>query len=365
MNSSRQGAVAAVLIAACGAAGAIASLMIITPTILILGVDVRPMLIGWFVVTSVLAGAVAWTRFRGFRSDADGAITILRSLAVPCTAILLEAGLTQLRSQGALSLGRAIAVGSGFVIFVAVWIMPGPSLRSVWHGRFQLGKRLMLNPATAILAVFIGFYNVFPSLDTASDTGQGRLLGENFERWFVTQPRVGAPLPSSEADLTVVEFIDFQCPACKEANRYYEENLFKNVRTRYPGRVQIIRRDLPLDSECNPHATSPHAWACEAAVAMRLASEKGKAKEFEAWLWKHQARLTPSEIYSGVRDIAGVADMGARYGEVITKVKEDIELATLLGVTGTPTYFLNGIKIGFMPAQNWERALRIELGGSD
>ena len=315
----------------------------------------------WFAIAFVAASGVLWTRVRRLSADADGAIAILRILAVPFTAILLEATFTEYRGQGTLAANRAVALGAGVALFLVLWIPSGHSLRSAWEQRATLTRRLVLNPANLLVFAAVLLLNAFPSADAPPSTGKPRLIGEYFEQWFVSQPRMTDVLPASDADLTIVEFVDFECPVCKEANRYYEAEILQEARTKYPGRIRHLRVDLPLDSECNPRSKTSHAWACEAAVAMRLAAENGKAKEFEAWLWENQSRLTSADIYRGVLDVAAVRDMGVRYAATLARVKEDVELAASLGVNSTPTYFINGVKLGFMPVQNWERAFRIEL----
>jgi protein-disulfide isomerase len=348
-------------IAVIASTGALAAATPTSPTVEMFDFDVRPVLTAWFVVAFLFASAMLWARVRASSTEADGSMAILRILAVPLTAILLEAARTELTSQRTLAFTHAVALAAGIALFLSLWLAAVPSWRSVWAYRGALVRRLALNPLNLLVVAAVILFRALPSADAAPSSTEPRLVGEHFEKWFVTQPRMTDVLPQSTADVTIVEFIDYQCPVCKEANRYYEAQILAEARTRYPNRIKHLRVDLPLDNECNPRTKTAHAWACEAAVAMRLADEKGKAKEFEAWLWENQRRLSPSDIYRGVREIAGVSDMSERYAEMIAKVKEDIELAAKLGVASTPTYFINGVNLGFMPAQNWKRALRIEL----
>ena len=69
----------------------------------------------------------------------------------------------------------------------------------------------------------------------------------------------------------------------------------------------------------------------------------------ETWLYTHQSELTRDRVKEAVKDVAGVEDFDARYPEVLAKVREDAQLGTKLGITGTPTFFLNGIRMSSSP----------------
>ena len=85
--------------------------------------------------------------------------------------------------------------------------------------------------------------------------------------------------------------------------------------------------------------------SCEAAVSVRLAREKGKADAMEDWLFANQPTLTPASVKEAARIVGGVTDFDARYASVLQLVKGDIEQGGQLKVQGTPTFFLNGIRL--------------------
>jgi protein-disulfide isomerase len=58
--------------------------------------------------------------------------------------------------------------------------------------------------------------------------------------------------------------------------------------------------------------------------------------------------------------VAGVTGIDARYAVMLDEVRADVKLAHGLGVTGTPTCFVNGIKLLGLPASLFRQALLFE-----
>jgi protein-disulfide isomerase len=182
--------------------------------------------------------------------------------------------------------------------------------------------------------------------------------GAAFTQWFAAQPRVPIPVPAEGASVVLVKFNDYQCPPCKRSFLQYEPVLTRLMRE-HPGAIRVINLDYPLESECNLDVTSDiHKAACEAAVAVRLARERGRGPELERWLWDHQATLTRETVFQAARDIASIDDLPARYASVIAEVRADVETGRQLGVSSTPTYFLNGVRLPIIPGQDLETAIR-------
>jgi protein-disulfide isomerase len=79
------------------------------------------------------------------------------------------------------------------------------------------------------------------------------------------------------------------------------------------------------------------------------------------WLWTHQSRLSRDAIFAAARELTGMTDVSDLYPALVNAVREDIEVGHTLGVRGTPTYFVNGVKLNFVPRQNFEIAILHEL----
>jgi len=121
-----------------------------------------------------------------------------------------------------------------------------------------------------------------------------------------------------------------------------------------------MTRDFPLDPECNTLGGG-HQAACEAAVAVRLAREKGKAEALEDWLFANQETMTPDKVREGLSTVAGVTNFAERYPTTLDLVKGDIGQGVQLGVRGTPTFFMNGIRLPNLRGEFFEAAVEWEL----
>jgi uncharacterized membrane protein len=164
-----------------------------------------------------------------------------------------------------------------------------------------------------------------------------------FTAWMDVQPREELGVPANGAKVVVVKFNDYQCPACRQAYLAYR-SLEQQMEMKYPGQVAFVNVDYPLESECNNGGI--HGAACEAAVAVRLAKARNRGPEMEAWLFSNQEGLTRDRVKEALNDVAQVTDFDARYNEVLSAVRADAQLGQKVQITGTPTFFINGIRIG-------------------
>jgi Na+/H+ antiporter NhaA len=136
----------------------------------------------------------------------------------------------------------------------------------------------------------------------------------------------------TEAPVTLVEYGDFECPYCGMAEPVVRELL------REFGDLRYVWRHLPL-SDVHPNAR----LAAEAAEA---ASDQGAFWEMHDLLFEHQDALQPDDLIGYAErlglDVERFAkDLTQRAGAT-TRVEEDVDGADLSGVSGTPTFFING-----------------------
>ena len=119
---------------------------------------------------------------------------------------------------------------------------------------------------------------------------------QQLEQWLAQQPRVPVMAPSDGAAIVILKFNDYQCPGCGQTYRDYKPVLAKWAK-QAPGKVKFITKDYPLERECNQFVGQDlHLGACEAAVAVRLAREKGKAEAMEDWLFANQPAMNPDTV---------------------------------------------------------------------
>ena len=136
-----------------------------------------------------------------------------------------------------------------------------------------------------------------------------------------------------KSPVTVVEYGDFECPYCGQAEPVVRELLAGR------GDVRYVWRHLPLN-DVHPHAQL-------AAESTEAAARQGAFWEMHDLLLDHQGALRPADV---VR-YAGDLDLNTeQFGDDLRKhagaarVAEDVDSADLSGVSGTPTFFINGIR---------------------
>ena len=191
-----------------------------------------------------------------------------------------------------------------------------------------------------------------------------------FERYWTAEPRVELALPASaaadEADVVVVKFNDYQCPACANAHRAYAP-IFAKYESSHPGRVLQVTLDYPLDPACNEQAPrGQHHGACAGAVAVRLAAAVGDSErvEMEDWLYANQPGLSREAVVEALADVAGIdrARYDAVYDQTVLAVQADIALGNDLPVEATPTYVINGVVVkGTLAPRYFDAAIAYEL----
>ncbi len=134
-----------------------------------------------------------------------------------------------------------------------------------------------------------------------------------------------------DAPVTVVEYGDFECPFCGQAEPVVRELL------REFGDVRYVWRHLPLN-DVHPHAQ----LAAEAAEA---AADQGSFWEMHDLLLDHQDALRASDLIGYAEqlglDVERFTD-DLREHAGAARVAEDVDSADLSGVSGTPTFFING-----------------------
>lgn len=161
-------------------------------------------------------------------------------------------------------------------------------------------------------------------------------------------------LGPTEAPVTIVEFIDYQCPFCQKAHATVE-----TLKRKYGDKVRLVFIQNPLEI----HPDAP--LAAEAALA---AGEQGKFLEMHNRLLENQDHLARGDLVEHARKLGlNVAKFQATLGSGRFKprVEANLKLAETLGVTGTPHFFINGRSIiGAKPIEQFEKIIAEELSGN-
>ena len=158
-----------------------------------------------------------------------------------------------------------------------------------------------------------------------------------------------------DAAITIIEFGDFQCNFCK---KWHDEVLDK-LMSNYPGQIRFVYRDFPL--------ISMHPGAAPAAEAADCAGEHGSYWPFYQALFTMKYDLT-TEAYQQYATELGLDTQA--FTECLTdrryesEVMGDYDYAVNLGVSSTPTFFINGIPVvGARPYEVFKQLVDKELAG--
>jgi len=193
---------------------------------------------------------------------------------------------------------------------------------------FRLVNRL---PARTRLRALLGTSETITDLVVPVDPGRDHIRGPE------------------ESPVTVVEYGDFECPYCGQAEPAVRELL------RDFGDVRYVWRHLPL--------TDVHPEAQLAAEAAEAAGRQGKFWEMHDLLMDHQDALRPRDLIGyaaslGLGTDRFAADLRKHAGAA--HVSEDVDSADLSNVSGTPTFFVNGKRhYGAYDIQTLKKAVKL------
>ncbi len=165
----------------------------------------------------------------------------------------------------------------------------------------------------------------------------------------------GQKIGSDSAKIKLVEFSDFQCPACLAVLPFVNK-----IKADYPDQVQIIYRHFPLPQ---------HQFGREAAKIAEAAGQQGKFWEMHDKLFETQNE------WSGLSDVKPFfLDLAKQLGLDENKVQQtrddeaiqagitdDIAEGQRLGVNATPTFFLNGRKLNLRNFSDLNTGIENEL----
>jgi protein-disulfide isomerase len=151
----------------------------------------------------------------------------------------------------------------------------------------------------------------------------------------------------SDAPVTIIEYTDFQCPYCARGAQ-----TLKRVQEMYSDKVRVVFKNLPLKM---------HSQAVPAAKAALAAHRQGKFWEYYDLLFKHYNALS-EDLYVDLATQLGLDMKRFRedYGSenIAAQIDTDREQARKMGLTGTPRFLVNGVKIkGAYPPEHFAKVI--------
>jgi protein-disulfide isomerase len=174
-------------------------------------------------------------------------------------------------------------------------------------------------------------------------------------RWLITEPPPPVQLISVDDDpsrgdanapVTLVEFTDFQCPACAAMHPVLEE-----VLASYGNKVRFVVRDFPLVQ---------HENARKAAEAANAAKAQNKFFEYAALLFKRQSALDVPSLKKYATELGlnrAKFDAELDRGVYEEEVRHDLEDGEVYGISSTPAIFINGVRLKVLSADGLREAI--------
>lgn len=335
------------------------------------GVSVAVLGAAWFALVGLIA---AFAPARSTRSPAAAYVFALATIGL---AVVLYLGYV---SYFVLQTGCVLCMGT-YVAVIGIFIVSGASASatvSALPGRLVGDiQSVFAEPTTFLVAIvyLVGVAGAVVMFPTEGQLAQAATdiqapaadARAQFADAWAQQPRVNLGIDAGDAKVVIVKFVDWQCPSCKGAHIAYKPVL-ERFEQSHPGAVTQVIKDYPLSNRCNVSMQGEiHIAACEEAVLVRLARERGRADEVIDWLFAlpNQMLVTPDQIRAEAGSRLGVTDFDAAYARILPDVRRDIADGTALNVSSTPTYFVNGIRAqtpqGWLSPAYFELAITLEL----
>lgn len=182
------------------------------------------------------------------------------------------------------------------------------------------------------------FFSQQPSADSQVYTREQLILPDTQVKGNISSP------------IYLVEFSDFQCPACGAF-----EPLVQEIMTQHGDNIAFAYRHFPL---------AQHEFAEEAARASIAAGKQGKFWEYHDLLFVNQEQLSTEKMIELATQLELNIDQFTQdkeSQEIKDMVRKDMADGNAFGVNSTPTFFLNGKKLTLRSGQDLVNAINEAL----
>jgi len=206
---------------------------------------------------------------------------------------------------------------------------------------------LFSNPIFLLLAVIFIFavlFYLFGSKGGGNVSDAVSTYKED-QNWAQAEDAKGAP----DAKVTIVEYGDYQCPACAAASGIVDQILEE-----YSGKVRLVYRHFPLPQ---------HAFSFKAAISAECAGEQGKFWDMHKALYADQRGINSDNLKYAEKvglDIAKYTECIKNSG-YSDKIKKDIAQGENDKLSFTPTFIVNGKRLDSFSAESFRTAINAEL----
>jgi Na+/H+ antiporter NhaA/2-hydroxychromene-2-carboxylate isomerase len=258
-------------------------------------------------------------------------------------ALRLGSGLRRALSWPVLA-GGGVVAGIGFTVSLLISTL-------AFHGRELQEAKLGVLAAAAVAS--LGSWAAFRLIAHLPKSVRARQIADTEDEIVDlaedVDPERDHIRGAEDAPVTLVEYGDYECPYCGQA-----EDVVRELLQSFGDDLRYVWRHLPLN-DVHPH-TQMAAEAAEAAAA------QGQYWNMHDKLLAHQDELTPRDIGRHAQELG--LDTKRFWDEVrrhehAERVSEDVASADASGVAGTPSFFVNGKRHeGAYDADTLSRAVR-------
>lgn len=327
----------------------------------------------------VLAAILVFRRLRVGPEEGDGSLALawcFSVLALAMDGFLLWAQVARIHHYCPWCMTTYVISAGLFITTVIALGSPARAFAAIGRDWRELGgaKPLAWGLIVLILATVgligakkppegVGTWCLGWRLCTNESTGAptiGPLTGHSFEDearerilhapFLDPGPGGGYARGPANPILTIVEFGDLECPACRRFS-WVMDSFLQN----HPNEVRQVFRHYPLDQLCNSHVhVRIHEFACATARAAEAAGLQGKFWDFEEDVYKqndasgnfiNKPDLTPAGLEARAKALGLNVDQWSKdtgSDPVISKILDDVEIGAQMGINSTPTIFVNG-----------------------
>ena len=190
-----------------------------------------------------------------------------------------------------------------------------------------------------LLAAIVGAGLIWYAVFTANKPEPAAVQPAVVDAQLVREDSHRLTAPATEK-AQLVEFLDFECEACRAAAPLVEE-----LKAEYGDRITFVNRYFPLPS---------HKNSGQAALAVEAAAQQGKYEQMAAKMFETQPQWGEKQDFQNALFRSFAEELGLdmeKYDaamaaeETKERIRKDIADGKAHGVTGTPTFFLNGEKL--------------------
>lgn len=210
-------------------------------------------------------------------------------------------------------------------------------------------------PIVFLLGMGVSWLLIKQAAPAAQAADSQVTIDKNVKRYQIDNDGDPAIGPEN-APITIIEFSDYQCPYCI---RWYTD-VYGRLMTAYKDKIRFIYRDFPL--------YSIHPEAQPAAEAAECAGEQNAYYAYHDALFSEKGSLGV-ETYKQY-----AADLGLNAEQFLKclsdrkyqkEVETDSSYGSSIGVSSTPTFFINGIAVvGAQPFEVFQQVIESELAGN-